>query len=136
MGGPGFFGLLFEGLFATSYNNYLVYTAWGAAEYLLLNERCVSCHPKFEAEYNPWKSSKANELSAVLLEATVQTAKLTSTTLTLHLKQGRQHHELVFLRNDPRLPKHGNGTPRKDAFKEGRIGDHLLFQHERGMLWA
>ncbi|WP_268870994.1 hypothetical protein [Acetivibrio cellulolyticus] len=41
---------------------------------------------------------------------------------------------MEILRNDDRLPPHGSGENRKDAFEKGVIGDYIVFQIEGAVL--
>ncbi|MCA9902706.1 MAG: hypothetical protein KC547_02520 [Anaerolineae bacterium] len=141
MGGPGFMGLSLSD--QPPDHEVVIYAVWGASEYTLLDEREIECHPRYYDERHPWRSLFADEdvpnwdeLSPVLIGCQIESVELTQDHFALRLNKESQSHLLEFVKNDPRLPDHGGGEPRRDAFKVGVIGDYIVFQHKNAILWV
>ncbi|MNJ48943.1 hypothetical protein D3C77_441540 [compost metagenome] len=66
-----------------------------------MDQRVVECHPNYDDEYNLWIKDKDDT-----------------------------EHELVIYNNNEKLPRMGNGEPRKDAFESGVMTDYLLVTYE------
>lgn len=146
MGGPGFFGLVLKDKIATETKqfdeNVLVFAAWGAKQYTLIDRRVVGCHPGYYDDFHPWFSFWSDEdipnwddLTPVLVGSRIGGVELSDDHCTIEIKKDDARHVIEFLKNDPALPPMGNGEARKDAFSSGVIGNYLVFQHEQGVLF-
>ncbi|SCW28872.1 hypothetical protein SAMN04487970_1001296 [Paenibacillus tianmuensis] len=139
MGGPGFFGLTLvtpEGEERT-----LVYAVWESAEYILLDDRVLSCHPSHYGRFHPWLSDYANgdipnwdELTGELIGAKIESAVVAEDTLSIRIRSRNQPRTLEYTKKDGRLPPMGNGNRRKAAFRQGVIGDYLLLVEDGTVL--
>lgn len=128
MGGPGFFGLLCK----TEQGNFWVtITVWASAQYALLDQRIVECHPSYDDEYDPWIKDQDEELEQILRHAVITSIHLDDSQCKILLKyKDNTEHELVIYKNNEKLPRMGNGEPRKDAFESGVMADYLLVTYE------
>ena len=131
MGGPGFFGLLLNN------SEFLTYAVWGAGQYVIIDNRVVECSPQFYKKTKPWISNYGdnqswNELTYYISGSKIEKFSLTKETFTLTLKKSNQKIEVVFVRNDAKLPR--KVGRKRNAFKKGEISDYLLFQHENATL--
>ncbi len=140
MGGPGFVGfILSEG--AASGREVLVYAVWGAGGYTRIDGRVMTCHPCFYDTVRPWVSNFADEqggrwddLAPLLPGCRIDTVDLGDETCRIAVSGASGPHQIELLRNDPGLPPHGDGSPRKDAFETGVIGDTLVLHPEEAVL--
>lgn len=139
MGGPGFFGLKME---RSGSIDYLTYAVWASGEYIMMDNRVLECHLRYNDTYRPWISSWAgegdeqqwDELTDVVVGSMITHVSLSHTVFVLHLAKDEQNHRMVFYRNHDALPPLGSGTPRDNAFTEGTIGEYLVFNREHAVL--
>jgi hypothetical protein len=141
MGGPGFFGLLLPPRAGTAgaYREYLVFAAWGANQYIFLDGKVLDTSPSYSDQYDSWLAGSAEgqaALDTALIGARIEAATLTQDALRLKLMREGRATLLEFVRNDPRLAPMGDDEPRKPAYTEGVIADHLVFQPEHAVLWV
>ena len=144
MGGPGFFGLLLPAHAGAVYREYLVFAAWGADQYVLLDDRVLDdrvldAAPQYRDQCSPWLTDGDEgraALDAVLNGAIIEAAEVADDRLRMTLSHGGRSHVLEYVRHDQRLPPMGDGGPREPAYKEGTIVDHLVFQLESAVLWV
>lgn len=139
MGGPGFFGLLLEN--TEGNREYLVYAVWASGEYILLDGRVVLSHAKYNKQFHPWVSKWANpdtedwdDLSPLIEGAIIEKTELFEDKLIIKINKSNSLHSFEFYRYDDRLPPHGSGKDRGNAFDEGVIGDYIVFQQEGAVL--
>lgn len=126
MGGAGFFGLLLDT------NEYLVYTVWSSGEYVIIDNRVVDCSSDLYEKAQPWLLNGEEALKHYLTNSTITDYSFTNDTCTLYLKKEGKTIEIIFVKNDSRLPK--KSARKKNAFRKGIISDYLLFQHKDGVL--
>jgi hypothetical protein len=139
MGGPGFFGLLLPPRAGAAYREYLVFAAWGADQYVLLDGRVLDAAPRYRDQYGPWLAGGDEgraALDAALIGASIEAAEVADDHLRMTLSHRGRAHVLEYLRHDPRLPPMGGGGPREPAYEEGTIADYLVFQPESAVLWV
>lgn len=126
MGGPGFLGLKF-----VDDPYVLVYCAWAASQYVTLDGRVLDCHPSHSEKYNPLPREQTTE---ILTGSVVEGVMCDDDKFTLIIKKDSTSHILIMYKNHPSLPPFGNGSERKDAFTEGKISDHIMFEHTSAQL--
>jgi hypothetical protein len=138
--GLGFFGLLLEPEKDKGYREFLVYGIRSSGEYSILDNRVIVCHPKYANEYKPWTDYRASnmpqELHAIIQNAVIESVELTANKCTLHLSKNNKTHLMEFCDTDPRLAPWGGNEKTKESQLTQEIGNYLLFQHERAILWA
>ena len=129
MGGPGFFGLLLDT------DEYLVYTAWYAGFYTLLDGRPIEVHPQTENNVCGWFCNFEqgwDDLSPVLNGCKITGCTFAEHGCTLSLEKGGATHVLEFVRQDGRIPL--NCGEARSAYESGTITDYLMFQHKDAWL--
>lgn len=131
MGGAGFFGLLLDN------SEFLTYAVWGAGNYVIIDNRVVECNPALYEKTKPWlsnfgKDQTWNDLTNYISGSKIENITLTADTCKLILKKLDKEIEVIFVKNDIRLPR--KVGRKRNAFKKGVISDYLLFQHEKGTL--
>jgi len=131
MGGPGFFGLLLDT------DEYLVYTAWHACFYTLLDGRPIEVYPQTENAVRGWFCNFGqgwDDLSPVLNGCEITGCMLAEHGCILNLEKGSVTHVLEFMRQDGRIPP--NCGEARTAYENGTITDYLMFQHKDAWLVA
>ncbi|MDQ8739090.1 hypothetical protein [Paenibacillus sp. LHD-38] len=139
MGGPGFFGLLIE---RENMKEYLTYAVWASSEYIAIDNRVLECHINYNALHRPWKSqwpgeseeNQWDELSEILNGSTIIGVDLTDSQLTIEILSKEAKHILNFYKYNKKLPPHGNGEARIQAFNEGNLGSYIVFCNEDAVL--
>ena len=131
MGGAGFFGLLL------SNSEYLTYAVWRAGNYVIIDNRVVECSPEFYKKTKPWISNFGenqswDDLTGYISGSKIESISISKDTCNLTLKKLDKKIEVIFVKNDSRLPR--KVGRKRNAFKKGEISDYLLFQHENGVL--
>jgi hypothetical protein len=144
MGGPGFLGFTLSDSILQRYpanTDVLVYAVWGSGNYTLIDNRVVECHPRFYGAFHPWISDYVDsdaenwdDLTPALVGGLIDAIQVRDEVCTVTVTQKNDAHIIEFLKNDSRLPPHGNESPRQDAFDTGKIADYMLFQIEKGVL--
>jgi hypothetical protein len=140
MGGPGFFGLLIN--LKSGVQEYLVYTVWASGQYILLDNRVIECHLRYNKTHRPWISSWGGEsveeqwddLTDIIVGSIITQAKLFDCEFILEITKNNIKYNIVYYKNNPQLPPLGNGEVRKDAFVTGNIGDYILFNNKNAVL--
>lgn len=127
MGGAGFFGLLLEN------SDFLTYAVWGAGEYIIIDNKVVECDPELHYKSNPWLSNyKEENLTTYISGSKIESISFTIDTCILILRKLDKKIEVVFVKNDIRLPR--KIGRKRNAYKKGEISDYILFQHKNGSL--
>lgn len=130
MGGPGFFGLLLES------NEYVVYSVWNAGNYVFVNDRIVECSLDCYYKAKPWISNFSNlvwdDLTDYIVGSTIIDYTIGDEACKLQLQKGTKNIEIQFVRNDKKIPRKAGRF--RTAFKDGKIGDYIVFQHKDGTL--
>lgn len=139
MGGPGFFGLLIE---RDGILEYIVYAVWASDQYIMMDDRVIGCHIKYNSSYNPWISRWAgeseenqwDELTDTLKGSTIIEVSLSETQFVIKIMSNDQSHTLIFYKYNDDLPPHGNGEARKPSFDEGPIGKYIVLCNKNALL--
>ena len=131
MGGPGFFGLLLDSL------EFLTYAVWGAGSYVLIDDRVVECTSNLYKKVRPWMShydeeNNWDDLTDHIVGSTITSFSFTHETCLLKLKKKNKTIEVLFVKNDIRLPR--TVGRKRNAYKKGEISDYVLLQHKDGVL--
>ena len=131
MGGAGFFGLLLNN------SDFLTYAAWGAGNYVIIDNRVVECNPSLYGKTKPWLSDFGgnetwDDLTLYISGSIIESFLLTADTCNLILNKLGKKIEIDFVKNDIRILR--KAGRKRNAFNKGLISDYLLFQHKNGIL--
>ena len=111
MGGPGFFGLRLQR--TEQYpEEWLALTLWGATDWLLLNDRWFSAHPRYYQEQKPLYGNfppehSWDEVTPHLTGTTVDKITVGRDCFSLHLVSERNQTHLSLPADTGKLPKLG-----------------------------
>lgn len=131
MGGPGFFGLFLNN------SEILTYAVWSAGEYVIIDGRVVECDSNLYSKVKPWFSNTVSngkkhdwdDLTNHISGSIIIDISLNHDTCTLILEKQCEPIEMLFVRNDSRLPR--KSGRKRNAYNKGDISEYILFQHER-----
>ena len=111
MGGPGFFGLRLQR--TKQYpEEWFALTLWGASDWLLLNDRWFSAHPRYYQEQKPLYSNfppdlSWDEVTPLLKASTLEKIKIGKDCFSIHLVSDHAQIELSLPADSGKLSRLG-----------------------------
>ncbi|MEN7551235.1 hypothetical protein AAG747_25175 [Rapidithrix thailandica] len=117
MGGAGFFGFLLDN------HHYLVYTAWGAQNYIRLNDQVIS---------NAKGLIEKELLTSSIKNTTLKDIDYQEDSCVFSLEKNQQRIKIKLVK-ESHLLNYTTGKNRQ-AFIDGSISDYLLLQHKNATL--
>ncbi|MGN1411074.1 MAG: hypothetical protein ACI4WH_01010 [Oscillospiraceae bacterium] len=127
MGGPGFFGFKLESYFGI---RWLVYCIWNSGESILIDDRIIECHPKYNHIYNPYiqnSEKSVNDLKDLLYDWRIKDISLTDTHLKiLLLDKTLKEHTIYTSQVCDKFPEQGGTGKKRKSFEDGKMSDYWL----------
>jgi hypothetical protein len=131
MGGPGFGGFLLSR--TRDYpREWLVLVLWGADNWLLLDGRWVSAHPRWYGEQKPWQGwgdETWDDFTPVIVGSRIAEAQITDdeSLICLERSDARSRHLLEVPQDMSRLSKYGGtGQPRQWNSAESHLDAWII----------
>lgn len=137
MGGPGFFGIKFQGSLGI---RWLVYCIWNASEHLLFNGRVIECHPLFQQKYNPWIGYNEHKEDSIQLNnmfsgSIIDNINFTDTEITINFKNNNfGENTLCSYKYSDKFPEQGGTRKRRNSFENGVMKDYWLVIYDKTVL--
>lgn len=138
--GHGFWGIKVVNSDGTEREN-IVFAVYAAGEYILIDDRILSCHPDLYTNYHPWLSlwggeniEQWDDLSPILVHSIIKDIKVYVDRVIITVSHYEELHKIEFLKNDKRLAPFVKAKYKFDSFKKGKIGDYVLVTQEKTAL--
>lgn len=133
MGGPGFVGFKLESYFGV---RWLVYCIWAADESILVDDRIMSCHSKYNSKYNPyidmddWKDS-LDAFKSLIDGWQIKDVHLSDTDLKIVLSDvTSKEHTIYTAQSCDKFPEQGGTGKKRKSFESGKMSDYWLIIYD------
>lgn len=137
MGGAGFVGFKLQSYFGV---RWLVYCIWSAGESILLDDKIIECHSKYQNRYNPYVSmdSWQNDVSSLkrLINGwKVQDIYLDDTTLEIILIDDKSNKHTIYTSQFcDKFPEQAGTDKKRKSFEDGTMQDYWLVIYDNTYL--
>lgn len=129
MGGPGFVGFKLQGYFGI---RWLVYCIWSAGESILVDNRIMQCHPKYNEKYHPYidiqkGESSLKDFKELINGWQIKDLILDDTNITITLLDNLKHEHTIFTAQFcNKFPEQGGTGKKRKSFENGKMSDYWL----------
>ncbi len=133
MGGSGFVGFKFN------YNGemrWLVYCIWLAGEHIILDDRILTCHPKFDDKYKPYidynNPNSLDSLKNIIKDLAIKNIDISDNEFNMILTDSKFNiHTISTKKESESFPEQaGTGVKRK-SFENGIMSDYWLVIYDK-----
>jgi len=114
---------------------WLVMAVWAADQYILMNDRVVGSHPKYEEQCNAWCLEGDGVVDSILRGTIIKSIALSETECNIvFITNDDNEYRMLMCKFNEKLSPMENDEPRKNAFEEGVLSDYLLVTYKDTVL--
>ncbi|OPZ88908.1 MAG: hypothetical protein BWY74_02943 [Firmicutes bacterium ADurb.Bin419] len=141
IGSPGFTGFLIKSSVSEFNDQYIVFAVIDAEAYVFVDGRPISGNHDFnpwipletDEDFDNWNKNY-NEFINQIEGLKIQQVKVSDYLCSITLQGLDRTHSIEFVQNSSNVSPFRSGKLREDSFRQGTIGDYIVFQDVRATL--